>query len=148
MNRAAFLSEVCRRAGEPLESRDPLAVAYSFLDACGDTAEGQLLRRIIYAISHDIGDFEAAEVWLLSKGSLQIDSGLVETRLSGQYTARQWVRLDKFRTCLSGFAITVRITPINCAIVSVNRNAMSSPISPERSVARTSVCGISPCFVL
>ncbi len=51
MNAAAFLVALRRRARAVSPVRDPLAEARRFLDAHGETGEGQALRRIIETLA-------------------------------------------------------------------------------------------------
>ena len=93
MDTAAFLIEISKRAGPPLDVPDPLAFAEAFLAESGDTAEGQTLRRAIDAIAFDWGSLNESDIWRLSRRSLQLVSALCEARLSGQYLPLEWARV-------------------------------------------------------
>ena len=93
MDPVAFLVEISKRAGEPLDVHDPLAAAEAFIAEAGDTAEARLLRRLIYAVAFDFGKFKEAEMWLLSRPTLQLVSALREAKLAGRYSASEWARV-------------------------------------------------------
>ncbi len=90
MNAAAFLVALRRRARAVSPVRDPLAEAHRFLDAHGETGEGQALRRVIETLTTGAGDFEESEVWLFSAETLALVSALVEARLEGRYSDEEW----------------------------------------------------------
>ena len=55
MNAAAFLVALRRRARAVSPARDPLADARRFLDAHGETAEGQGLRNVVETLASGAG---------------------------------------------------------------------------------------------
>ena len=85
MNAAAFLLALRRRARIPFPARDPLAEARRFLDAHGETAEGQALRNVMDTLASGNGEFAESEVWLLSAETLALVAELVEARIEGLY---------------------------------------------------------------
>ncbi len=92
MNAAAFLVALRRRARAVSPVRDPLAEARRFLDARGETGEGQALRRVIETLATGAGDFDESEVWLFSSETLALVDALVEARLQGLYPDGDWRR--------------------------------------------------------
>ncbi len=90
MNAAAFLVALRRRARAVSPVRDPLAEARRFLDARGETGEGQALRRVIETLATGAGDFSESEVWLFSAETLALVDALVEARLQGRYPETNW----------------------------------------------------------
>ncbi len=90
MNAAAFLVALRRRARAVSPARDPLAEARRFLDAHGETAEGQALLRVIDTLSTCAGDFSESDVWLFSSETLALVSALVEARMEGRYSDEDW----------------------------------------------------------
>lgn len=92
MDPGAFVLEVCRRAGEPLNVRDPLQIAKSILWGEDQTAEVQVLRRAVEAIGLNWGEFSEADIYLLSLDMLKLVSALREAKLRGQYPVINWAR--------------------------------------------------------
>jgi hypothetical protein len=90
MTNAEFLLAVRVAAGHPRPLSDPLAVAERFLAEAGETAEGQILRRLILAIAFDWGSFQPNDMFLLSLDTRQLVSALCEARLACQYSPMQW----------------------------------------------------------
>jgi hypothetical protein len=90
MNAAAFLVALRRRACTTSSARDPLAEALTFLDAHGDTAEGQALRRVMDTLASGKGEFAESEVWLFSAETLALVAALVEARIEGRYPDAEW----------------------------------------------------------
>jgi len=62
MNAAAFLLALRRRTHAITSVRDPFAEARRFLDAHGETGEGQALRRVMETLATGSGDFAESEV--------------------------------------------------------------------------------------
>jgi hypothetical protein len=93
MTPAAFALEASRRAGAPLDVRDPLALAGTIVRGSNLTAELQMLRRAVKAIGLDFGEFAEADLYLLSLDSLKLVSALREAKLRGQYSVMEWARV-------------------------------------------------------
>ena len=92
-DRTAFpVCTATRRARAVYPVRDPLAEARRFLDAHGETGEGQALRRVLKTLATGAGDFDESEVWLFSAETLALVSALVEARLEGLYPDGEWWR--------------------------------------------------------
>ncbi len=89
---AAFLVTLRRRARAVSPVRDALAEARRFLDASGETREGQALRKVIETLATGTGDFDESEVWLFSAETLALAAALVEARLQGLYPDGDWRR--------------------------------------------------------
>jgi hypothetical protein len=94
MSAAAFLVGIRRRAPVASQSRDPLADARRFLDARGETGEGQALRKVLTTLATGDGTFAEAEAWLFSGQTLGLVAALVEARIEGQYSANEWLRFQ------------------------------------------------------
>ena len=92
MDLAAFLVEVSRRAGEPLNVSDPLQIAQAILSGDDQTAEVQVLRRAVEAVGLNWGEFSEADVYLLSLDMLKLVSALCEAKLRGQYPVMAWAK--------------------------------------------------------
>jgi hypothetical protein len=90
MNAAAFLVALRHRARAASPARDPLAEARRFLDAHGETAEGQALRRVMEILAFGNGEFAESEVWLFSTEMLALVATLVEARIEGCYPDAEW----------------------------------------------------------
>ena len=80
MDAAAFLVALRRRGCATSPARDPLAEARRFLDAHGETGEGQALRRVMDTLASGNGEFAESEVWLFSAETLALVAALVEAR--------------------------------------------------------------------
>jgi hypothetical protein len=92
MNAAAFLVALRRRACATSPARHPLAEARPFLDAHGETAEDQALRRVIGTLASGNGEFAESEVWLFSGETLALVAALFEARIEGRYPDAEWRR--------------------------------------------------------
>lgn len=93
MDAAAFHLALRRRTRDLTPARDPLAEARRFLDAHGETGEGQALRRVIDTLATGKGEFAESEVWLFSTETLALVAALVEARIQGIfYTEEDWRR--------------------------------------------------------
>ena len=90
MNAAVFLVALRRRARAESSVQDPLAEARRFLDAHGETREGQALRRVIETLTTGAGDFAESDAWLFSAETLALVAALVEARLKGLYPDGDW----------------------------------------------------------
>ena len=90
MNGATFLLALRHRTRTVSPVRDPLAEARRFLDAHGETGEGQELRRVIETLTTGAGDFAESAVWLFSAETLALVSALVEARMEGLYPEGGW----------------------------------------------------------
>jgi hypothetical protein len=90
MNAAAFLVALKRRVRLRCPYRDPVAEAWRFLDAHGETAEGQALRRVIDTLASGNREFAESEVWLFSAETLALVAALVEARIAGRYPDAEW----------------------------------------------------------
>ena len=90
MNAAAFLVALRRRARAVSPVRDPLAEAHRFLDAQGETGEGQALRKVIETMANGTGEFSESDVWLFSAERLALVSALVEACMEGRYAEGDW----------------------------------------------------------
>ena len=98
MNAAAFLVELRRRDPAVSPIRDPLAEARRFLDAHGETGEGQALRRVVETLATGSGDFAESDVWLFSGETLALVSALVEARMEGRYMEGEWRQATRQNT--------------------------------------------------
>ena len=92
MEPGAFILEVSRRAGEPLNASDPLQIAQSILWGDDQTAEVQMLRRAVEAIGLNWGEFSEADVFMLRLDMLKLISALCEAKLLEQYPVMSWAR--------------------------------------------------------
>jgi hypothetical protein len=90
MNAAAFLVALRRGARAVSPVPDPLAAARCFLDAHGETGEGQALHKVIETLATGAGDFAESDVWLFSAETLALVSALVEARMEGRYAEGEW----------------------------------------------------------
>ncbi len=90
MNAADFLLALGRRSRLGSNARDPLAKAWRFLEAHGETAEGQALRRVMDTLASGKGEFGESEVWLFSAKTAALVAALVETRIEGRYADAKW----------------------------------------------------------
>lgn len=90
MKAAAFLLALRDRACAVSSSSDPLADARRFLEARGDTAEGQALRKVIITLASGNGEFAESEAWLFSSETLALVAALVEARIEGSYPELDW----------------------------------------------------------
>jgi hypothetical protein len=74
LERQPIRVELTRRlvADQPHE---PLAAARAFLQAYGDTAEGQALRRVIVTITTRQGRLSESDLWLFSQRTTGVATG-------------------------------------------------------------------------
>lgn len=91
METAAFLVALKRRVATELPQY-PITSARAFLEAYGDTAEGQGLRRVIITINCGRGCFSECDVWLFSQRTTAVAVALIEARLDGRYSEEEWHR--------------------------------------------------------
>jgi hypothetical protein len=84
MNAAAFLVALRRRARYASTVRDPLAEARRFLDAHGETGEGEALRKATETLANGVGEFAESDVWLFSAETRALIDALAEARLQGR----------------------------------------------------------------
>jgi hypothetical protein len=92
VNAAAFLVELRRRTRTVSTVLDSLSEARRFLDASGETAEGQAFRKVMETLATGAGDLDDSAVWLFSAETLALVSALVEARLQGRYSDDDWRR--------------------------------------------------------
>lgn len=85
MKAAAFLLALKRRTRLVSNARDPLAEARRFVDAHGQTAEGQAFHRVMETLATHHGEFAESEVWLFSAETIALAAALVEARIEGVY---------------------------------------------------------------
>lgn len=90
---AAFIAAIGSRSRFTSTHRDPLIAAWCYLDANGEAAEAQALRRVIRALAATDGDFAEADLWLFSTDTLTLIDALVETRIQGRYPDVDWLAL-------------------------------------------------------
>jgi hypothetical protein len=76
---------------------DPLSAAVAFLADHGD-AEGQALGRAVLILATWRGCLRQAELWRLGPESTAILTGLIDARVSGIYSERDWRALGSQAT--------------------------------------------------
>jgi hypothetical protein len=91
MSAAGFLVELRRRAPVVSLARDPLADARRFLDAHGETGEGQALRKVITTLATGEGTFTEAAAGCSAGETLGLVDALVEARIEGRYSEVEWL---------------------------------------------------------
>lgn len=90
MDTARFLIEVQRKAGQPADVRDPLAVTRVFLGACSDGSEATVLRRLIRALVSGRGLFSRADIDALTNYGARLGAALIDAHLRGFYKDAEW----------------------------------------------------------
>jgi len=90
MDAARFLLEIQRKAGQPADVRDPLAVARTFLRSCPDTPGAHGLRRVIRALVSGRGMFTQADLDALTEDYAGLAPALVDAHLRGVYSENEW----------------------------------------------------------
>ncbi len=90
MSAAGFLLEISRRSRGVSPSRDVLADVRRFLELRGETAEGQLVRKVLSTLITTEGNFVDSEIWLLSAESCALLAALADARTEGRYSEDEW----------------------------------------------------------
>jgi hypothetical protein len=97
---AEFSRQVYGRAtAEPPCPRSPdlLVVALARVAASPATMRSRVLGRLLVALSRDEGDFGSTDIYALDGETLGLAAELVEGRLNGWYSQRDW---DEFCTVI------------------------------------------------
>jgi len=98
MKAAAFLVALRRQARAVSSVQEPLAEARRFLDAHGETMEGQALGKVIETLATGTGEFSESDVWPFSAERLALVSTLVEACMDGRYSDEEWRQATRQNT--------------------------------------------------
>jgi len=72
--------------------------ARRFLDAHGETMEGQALGKVIETLATGTGEFSESDVWLFSAERLALVDALVEACMEGRYSDEEWRQATRQNT--------------------------------------------------
>ncbi len=90
VNTARFLIEVQRKAGQPADVRDPLAVTRTFISSYPTSQEAQVLRHLVRALVSGRGMFGTDDLEALSPEGAQLAAALIDSQMRALYTEKAW----------------------------------------------------------
>jgi hypothetical protein len=90
----AFLKEISRKGAAVNVQRveDPLRIALLAVDRTPATGESRLMIRLLNALANDVGEFSMAELMLFDAHWLAVAVSLIDARMAGIYSDRQWTQ--------------------------------------------------------